>query len=90
MKLYWDFQEKISKYRWQEVYNTGGKGQNKSGFGFTPIELSKYPKSDFRGRLSPDITIFELRVSQKIRVHGFRDKAVLYICWLDKDHDLIT
>jgi hypothetical protein len=30
--------------------------------------------------------IFELRINGKIRVHGFREKSVFYLCMLDREH----
>lgn len=88
MKLFWGFQELVSDMTWQQVYSSGGKGQNKAGLGYTPLDKKQYPKSTFRDNLSDDITLFELRVDQKKRIHGFRRDSVFYACWLDKDHQI--
>jgi hypothetical protein len=71
----------------QLLYQQSGKN-NKSGFGYTEIDRKQYPNSEFRNKLSPDITLFEVRASDKIRLHGFRHGAVFYICWLDKNHEI--
>ena len=89
MNEFWNFYKKIHQFTWQQVYLTSGKTQ-KNGFAYTVIPISKYPNKDFKENLSKDITIFELRVNQKIRVHGFRNKAVFYICWLDKNHEIMS
>jgi hypothetical protein len=52
------------------------------------MDIDNYPNIKFKKQLSPDITIFELRVNKRIRVHGFRDESVFYICWLDKEHEI--
>lgn len=89
MNEFWGFYKKLHQYTWQQVYLTSGKTQ-KNGIAYTVIPTSKYPNKDFKENLSEDITIFELRVTQKGRVHGFRNKAVFYICWLDRNHEITS
>lgn len=89
MKAYWDFQVKAHNYTWQQVKDQATKNpKNKTGLAYTHIPSEKYPKDGIRIELSPDTTFFELRVNSAIRVHGFRSKAIFYICWLDKDHKI--
>lgn len=87
MILFWNFNKEIHNKTWQDVYSSARK-QNKTGLAYTTLSKDKYPKSDFTKNLSKDITTFELRVNQKIRVHGFRNKNIFYLCWLDKNHDV--
>jgi hypothetical protein len=87
MKSFWAFQEKLSLYTWQQVYNQSGKS-DKNGLGYTVIKKSQYPNSNFRNSLSDDITLFELRIQEKMRIHGFRHESIFYACWLDKGHDI--
>lgn len=87
MSEFWNFYKKIHEYTWTKVYSTGRKSQ-KNGIAYTVISIDTYPNPDFKSKLSEDITLFELRISQKSRVHGFRDKCVFYLCWLDKNHNL--
>ena len=86
MNLFWDFQERISNCTWREVYSTASKGAGKTGFAYTVTQKSDYSVVKSHGGLSADITLFELRLSEQARVHGFRHNALFYILWLDKDH----
>lgn len=85
MEAFWNFNRKIHEYTWAQLLATSGK-DNKNGFAYTVVDGDKLPTKDFRDTLGADTTYIELRVTQKIRVHGFRYKPVFYICWLDKDH----
>ena len=87
MKCFWDFQTKISNTSWQLLYSQNGK-TDKVGFAYTEIKRETYPKSTFKEELSPDITLFEVRANNKIRLHGFRYQSIFYICWLDKNHEI--
>lgn len=88
MKIFWDFIDKVHKYTWAQLYKTASKGEGKTGFAYTAIPLGTYPECEFKELIDPNITMFELRVDDGKRVHGFRDKSVFYICWLDKDHSI--
>jgi hypothetical protein len=87
MNCFWKFNKDIHEYTWQQVLNTSGK-KDKSGLAYTEIPKIKYPNPEFKNTLSNDITLFELRLSSKIRVHGFRHKSILYLCWLDRNHKI--
>ena len=88
MKAFWNFNESIHNTSWQEVYASARK-KNKTGLAYTIIDKKQYPKTGFAQQLSEDITLFELRLNQKIRIHGFRHKSIFYICWLDREHKLL-
>lgn len=85
MKVFWNFIEKLHNYTWQNLLD-GARKTGKSGFAPTKIKKSQYPGGNFKNSLGDDIELFELRVDQGKRVHGFRVDAVFYICWLDKNH----
>ncbi|MDM1041729.1 MULTISPECIES: MAG6450 family protein [Empedobacter] len=87
MSEFWNFYSKAHEYTWTQIYSTGRK-TNKNGFAYTIIDKKIYPNPEFKNTLSEDITLFELRVSKKARVHGFRNKSVFYICWLDRNHNI--
>lgn len=87
MNCFWNFNRDIHAYTWQQVLNTSGK-DNKTGLAYTEIPKNKYPNPEFKNTLSDDVTLFELRLSKKIRVHGFRHKSIFYLCWLDKNHNI--
>ncbi|RSK41324.1 hypothetical protein [Mangrovimonas spongiae] len=89
MASFWNFNELIHNTTWQLVYASARK-RNKSGLAYTVIDKKNYPKTQFSNKLSDDVTLFELRLNQKIRVHGFRHKSIFYLCWLDRSHNLIN
>jgi hypothetical protein len=89
MGAFWSFNKSIHQTTWQNVYASSGK-KNKTGLAYTKIEIKQYPKTVFSQSLSEDITLFELRLNQKMRVHGFRHKSVFYLCWLDREHNLLS
>lgn len=88
MGAFWSFNEAIHQTTWQNVYASARK-RNKTGLAYTTIEKKQYPKTTFSQKLSDDVTLFELRLNQKMRVHGFRHKSVFYLCWLDREHKLL-
>ncbi|UUC45278.1 MAG6450 family protein [Flavobacterium cerinum] len=87
MNDFWNFYKKVHQYTWTQVYATARKIQ-KNGIAYTIIPVTKYPNPEFKNNLSQDITLFELRVDAKKRVHGFRNKSVFYLCWLDREHKI--
>lgn len=87
MKAFWSFIDSIHNQTWAQVYNTSGKS-GKTGLAYTKTKLDSYPNSDFKKGLDPQITMFELRIDNVKRVHGFRHKSIFYICWLDKGHTI--
>ena len=87
MNDYWGFNDTLHTMTWQNVFAQGGK-KNKTGLGYTVIKRNVYPDSDFKRKLSQEITLFELRVNEKARVHGFRMRSIFFLCWLDRNHDI--
>ncbi len=87
LKAFSDFIRKLRQIQWEDIYKTGGKAGDKTGFGYTPHkDISQLPDNPELKKISPDITFFELRVTGKIRVHGFRVKAAFFLVWLDRNH----
>lgn len=76
---------------WRQVLETSGK-QDKKGLAYTPYETKLASKSaqehlqNVRNAIGEDINFVELRVTQKIRVHGFRMKAAFFLVLLDREH----
>jgi hypothetical protein len=87
MKAFWDFIDKVHSKTWSQIYATGGK-KEKTGLAYTPLPIERFPDGSFKNQLDPQINLFELRIDQQKRVHGFRYKSVFYICWLDKNHEI--
>ncbi len=76
---------------WRDVYNTGGNRGNKAGLGYTrykvnDMENGKECLKKVMETISPDIGLFELRVSKKLRVHGFQSQAAFFLVLLDREH----
>lgn len=90
MKIFWEFNRSIHNYSWQDILAQGGRNGSKVGFGYTKISHRQYPESIFISTFSPELDVFELRLNAKMRVHGFRDDALFYICWLDRNHKICS
>lgn len=88
LKAFSSFNIKLQQYTWQQVYASGGK-RDKTGLGYTPhTNRDVLPNAPQLDALSPEITFFELRVTQEARVHGFRSKSVFFLVWLDRGHQI--
>ncbi len=86
--LFSAFVEKLRNTTWNDIYKSGSS-QNKTSFGYTICkQTTKLPNQDIVNALSEDTTFFELRVSQKARVHGFRAKTAFCLVWLDRNHEI--
>lgn len=86
MAKFWNFNQKLHESTWQQVYDTSSKGKDKRGFALTYIKRENYSTIPFIQGLSDEINIFELRVDDTIRVHGFRVANIFYLCLLDRTH----
>lgn len=84
MSKFWNFNRRLHQMTWQMVYETASKGKDKRGMAYTVIPRSNYSGINFFEELSEDIKIFELRVDDSIRVHGFREKGFFHLCLLDR------
>ena len=84
MSKFWDFSRKLHQSTWTDIYRSAGN-KNKTGFAYTPIPLSKYHGLS---NLDKEVSMFELRVDDKIRVHGFRQHSIFHLCVLDKNHNI--
>ena len=88
MKKFWTFNESLHRKTWKDVYASASQGADKRGLAYTIIPRNKYEHISFMNNLSKDITLFELRVDNEMRVHGFRDKSIFYLCLLDREHKI--
>lgn len=88
------FLDKLSKTTWKTIYESASKSY-KTGFGCTKYDISsmKNGKShleNVKTQLSQDIDFFELRVTKKMRVHGFQSAIAFCLVLLDKDHNIFN
>lgn len=89
LKLFSNFVNKLRQTTWTDIYKSGGKKGSKKGFGYTIHKDRKVlPNQTLIKSLSEDITLFELRVSEVARVHGFRLKSAFVLIWLDRTHKI--
>jgi hypothetical protein len=92
LKSFSDFLVDMRQRTWHQILTSSGKGQNKTGMAYTPYDLSAVKGGAnvnliaVRSQIGEDITFFELRLSSKIRVHGFRAKAIFFLVLLDRNH----
>ncbi len=92
LKVFSSFLSDMHARTWQQVLATSGKGANKTGLAYTPYEEfhvrggAAEHLSKVRTQIGEDITFFELRLNSKIRVHGFRAKAIFFLVLLDREH----
>lgn len=90
-----NFLQTFAGHTWQSVYKTGGKGENKAGLGYTPYQIEDMKSGSehlrkVRAKISEDIKFFELRVSQRMRVHGFQAQAAFFLVLLDREHRVFS
>lgn len=84
-----NFVANLSQMPWTDIIRTGGKPGNKVGVGYTPHKnRDSLPKCAVLDKISEDISFFELRVTNKARVHGFRCKSTFFLVWLDRNHQI--
>jgi len=89
LKAFSDFCKKLSEAKWTDIYKTSGSAGNKKGFGYTKHkDVSSLPENPDLTKISPDLTWFELRVTEESRVHGFRAKDAFFLVFLDRGHDI--
>lgn len=90
LKAFSSFVEKLKGVTWEMIWGSGGKYGKKEAFGLTiHKDRKKLPNNgNALNKISPDIDAFELRVTNKARVHGFRSKSAFFLIWLDRNHKI--
>lgn len=91
LKAFSKFLATFSSHTWDSVYKSAGKGENKGSLGYTPYEITTMKAGrevleKVRKLISPDINFFELRVNDKIRLHGFQSQSAFFLVMLDREH----
>jgi hypothetical protein len=88
LRAFSDFCRKVSSLTWQQIYQTSGKGANKTGLAYTSHDGKRLPAAYLPGDVSEDIGWFELRVGGKARAHGFRAGQAFFLVFLDRNHEI--
>ena len=87
LSKFWKFNKRLHNMTWQQVYATASK-EDKRGLAYTVIPRDKYGDNDFMATLDKEIKMFELRVDDEMRVHGYRMNATFFLCFLDREHKI--
>lgn len=90
LEAFSNFVRKVSQMTWEQIRRSGGSAGHKTGLGFAfHKDNAVLPsKAKTLQTVSEDTNYFELRISQKARVHGFRANSTFFLVLLDKDHEL--
>lgn len=83
---FFQFLKKVEERTWTMIQATAGK-HIKSGLAFTPIDRKCLPL--LPPSISEDAKIFELRITEKMRVFSFRTGDVCNFVWFDKNHEIL-
>lgn len=89
LSKFWNFNKRIHSMTWQQVYASTSK-KDKRGLAYTVIPRENYGANKFVSTLDEEIKMFELRVDNEMRVHGYRMNATFYLCFLDREHKICT
>jgi len=91
LKAFSNFVEVLGQQTWESVYRSGGKPGTKTGLGYTQYKIDEMKTGAehlkaVSSLLSEDVGFFELRLSDRVRVHGFQAQSAFFLVLLDKDH----
>lgn len=73
---------------WEQVIKSGGSPGNKTGLGFTSVDIKKCGRK-LPTQLSDDVDLSEIRVSGKARIFGVRNESTYFVVWLDRNHAVL-
>jgi hypothetical protein len=101
LRAFSDFNRKLRQMTWQLVYQSGGRAGDKTGLGYTlwgdktGLGYTLWPRAVLPpprelAALSDDLSWFELRVTKRARVHGFRAGAAFFLVYLDRLHEVFA
>jgi hypothetical protein len=67
-----------SKKTWAELYRQKG---------FISVDPSTFSQ-ELPHYISPDVTIYECRISKRARLFGHRHRSVFNVIWFDRNHEV--
>jgi hypothetical protein len=80
--------KKLNTLTWIQVLQQGGKGENKTGLGYTT-----YEDHDLKGvqnpHISPDVKVSGIRATQKFRIFGCYLNHIFFVSWFDPKHEIV-
>jgi hypothetical protein len=90
LRAFSELNRKLRQMTWRLVYESGGRVGEKTGLGYTLWPRAVLPPPPELAAISDDITWFELRVTKRARVHGFRGGAAFFLVYLDRLHEVFA
>jgi len=84
-----DCLRQLTTIPWEDVRQSGGRGSNKVGLGYTPYKDSDLKHVHRPPEFSRDISIAGVRATQKMRIFGGYQDHVFYLLWFDPDHEIV-
>lgn len=89
LKSFSAFVKRLSTTSWTDTYKSSGRSGEKVGFGMAYHKnIRNTSLAAIAQRISAEIKLFELRVSQRARVHGFRSVSTFFLVCLDRNHEI--
>ena len=74
LKAFIAFAKRIESLSWREIKTSDG------------LNYESLPQLTKPQNLDKDITLYSMRITQKFRIIGHRQKQFFYIIWFDKNH----
>lgn len=90
LRAFSEFNRKLRSLTWQQIYQSGGRPDTKTGLAYTPYDRSPIAPAPILMAISDDISWFELRVTRRARVHGFRTGPAFFLVYLDRLHEIFA
>lgn len=75
-----DTLKKLGNSTWQDALKI-------KGLGIKIVDPKTFSK-DLPEYISPDVSIYECRVSQRARLFGYRIRNVFHVIWFDRNHEV--
>lgn len=74
LKAFLNFAQKVESLPWRTIKTHDG------------LNFENLPNLTKPDNIDIDVTLASMRVTQKFRIIGFRQKQFFYIVWFDKNH----
>lgn len=75
LKEFIKFAKKVETTKWKDIKNDKG------------LKYEKLSNINTPSNISNDVVIRSMRLSNKFRIIGYRDKEYFYIVWFDNNHE---
>lgn len=79
----------LTTMTWMQVFQSGGRGGNKAGLGYTTYDDHALRGVTRPPTVSAEVFIGAIRASQKFRIFGCCIEHVFYVLWFDREHKIV-